>query len=507
MRRREFLQSMAIFGVASAARLGAQNNPIDGSSLAHDPDRPEYHLLPPHNWMNDPNGPIYWQGRYHLFYQLNPNAAVWGDMHWGHASSADMIHWRHEPIALAPTPGGDDSAGCFSGSAVIYNNRPLFIYTGVKRVPAEQATILDAAHNLRESQLMAIALDDSLNHWKKLDHPLIPGPPKEIAATGFRDPCVWYEAGEWWMIVGSGMRGIGGCALLYRAKQNSNLTEWEYLHPLAVGVKNSKSWPTTAADTVDSGEMWECPDFFRYGKSHCLIYSTERKVQWHTGIYNDQRFTPQQGGLLDHGAYYAPKSVDLPTGRRILWGWIQETRPEAEFARAGWAGVMSLPRVLSINQNGRLLMEPAAEVNSLRENQEIVILQPAAPRLHLLSTLRREVAVIGLNPQQHFVLKLNQQGKTLWSLELDGQSGTAHCGDVSFKIPMNELPVLRLFLDGSVIECFFGQSEAFTSRVYGLAPGESDLEVAFTGLGIVQCEIWNLRAISADKLTSGFPAL
>ena len=68
--------------------------------------------MPPHNWMNDPNGPIWWKGKYNLFYQINPHAAVWGDMHWGHAVSVDMIHWRHEPIALAPTPGGPDSEGC-----------------------------------------------------------------------------------------------------------------------------------------------------------------------------------------------------------------------------------------------------------------------------------------------------------------------------------------------------------------------------------------------------------
>ncbi len=74
--------------------------------------------------MNDPNGPIWWKGKYHLFYQLNPHAAVWGDMHWGHAVSADMVHWRHEPIALAPTPGGPDSEGCFSGSAVVHGWRP-----------------------------------------------------------------------------------------------------------------------------------------------------------------------------------------------------------------------------------------------------------------------------------------------------------------------------------------------------------------------------------------------
>ena len=83
--------------------------------LAADHQRPKVHFLPAANWMNDPNGPIYWKGRYHMFYQHNPNAAVWGDMHWGHAVSSDMIHWRHLPMALAPTHGGIDKDGVFSG--------------------------------------------------------------------------------------------------------------------------------------------------------------------------------------------------------------------------------------------------------------------------------------------------------------------------------------------------------------------------------------------------------
>src|SRR6266566_6183675 len=79
--------------------------------LAADPLRPQYHLLPAKNWMNDPNGPMHWNGRYHMFFQYNPNAAVWGDMHWAHAVSEDMIHWRHLPIALAPSPGQSDADG------------------------------------------------------------------------------------------------------------------------------------------------------------------------------------------------------------------------------------------------------------------------------------------------------------------------------------------------------------------------------------------------------------
>src|SRR2546423_13522026 len=96
-----------------------------------DPHRPHYHFLPPSNWMNDPNGLIHWKGQYHLFYQYNPNGALHGTIHWGHAVSPDLVHWEHLPIALAPTPGGPDKDGIWSGCAVDNDGIPTIFYTGV----------------------------------------------------------------------------------------------------------------------------------------------------------------------------------------------------------------------------------------------------------------------------------------------------------------------------------------------------------------------------------------
>jgi len=151
--RRVFLNRAAVCagaGVAWLARPARASIPETAIGPANDPLRPAYHLLPSHNWMNDPNGPIWWKGKYHLFYQLNPHAAVWGDMHWGHAVSPDMVHWRHQPIALEPTPGGADSEGCFSGSAVVLNGVPTFIYTGVQNAPPDQVTLRDGQTRLMD---------------------------------------------------------------------------------------------------------------------------------------------------------------------------------------------------------------------------------------------------------------------------------------------------------------------------------------------------------------------
>src|SRR5438270_8146407 len=149
MRRRHFLS------LSAAAAFGQErNNP------AFDHQRPKYHFLPAAHWMNDPNGPIFWKGKYHMFYQYNPHGAFWGTMHWGHAVSTDMIHWKHLPVALAPTPGGPDKDGVFSGCTVDNDGVPTIIYTGTKP----------------EVQCIATG-NDELTTWKKYKgNPVIAGP-------------------------------------------------------------------------------------------------------------------------------------------------------------------------------------------------------------------------------------------------------------------------------------------------------------------------------------------
>jgi beta-fructofuranosidase len=457
--------------------------------------------MPPHNWMNDPNGPLWWKGKYHLFYQLNPHAAVWGDMHWGHAVSPDMVHWKHDPIALAPTPGGADSEGCFSGSAVVSNGVPTFIYTGVQNASHEQATIRDGSDKLRETQMLAVAEDDGLLRWKKDETPVIPWPPADVKVTGFRDPCPWKEADGWYLGVGSGERGKGGCVLLYRSQ---DLRQWEYLHKLAEGKPNGKQ----AGNPCDSGEMWECPDFFPLGHGHYLQYSTENKVIWTTGAYDMQAhvYAGKREGVLDQGpAYYAPKSFLAPDGRRILWGWIRETRPDAELVAAGWAGAMSLPRVLTVGAQGQLEMKPAAEVEKLRGASEKATVVAGSPFRRKLDALQWELRLpMNLLSDRSATVRLATGGATSWELTIDVPAKEIRCGEIRFPFPGLPWPApeLRMFLDGSVIESFIGGREALTSRVYTAKPGATELEVSVEGKGKIEVELWPMRPISPDRLTS-----
>ena len=505
--RRWFLINANALAASCAFLPGALAENLDQISTAlkpaNDPLRPQFHLLPPGNWMNDPNGPIWWKGKYHLFYQLNPHAAVWGDMHWGHAVSADMVHWRHEPAALAPTPGGPDSEGCFSGSAVVFNGVPTFIYTGVQNAPPDQVTIHDGTDKLREVQMLATAENDDLLHWKKRAEPVIATPPASIKVTGFRDPCPWKENDGWYLAVGSGERGKGGCVLLYRSQ---DLRHWEYLHPLVWGKPNGKQ----TVNPCDSGEMWECPDFFPLGDRHCLFYSTEGKVIWTTGHYDRKThiYTPEQSGLLDHGAYYAPKSFLAPDGRRILWGWIQERRPEAEYSAAGWAGMMSLPRVLTIGQDGRLRMSIAEETQHLRQSEQ----QPqingngAASLLTEFTACCGELKLSAKNTSDPFELQFaTSDGNTRLQIKFDPRQSKQLAIDeqsLTLNTDDDELHI-HAFIDSSVIELFVNNREALTKRFYYDGTTARKLQVTWHGsaAALISCSAWQITPISRDRLT------
>jgi len=507
--RRAFLQLTSAAALAPAStRLSALSTVADSalcSKLASDPLRPQYHLLPAHNWMNDPNGPIFFRGRYHMFHQYNPQAAVWGNMNWAHATSPDMIHWEHEGIAISPTADGPDRDGVFSGSAVLDHGKPTVIYTGVAPPTSEsEATLRDGVHTWREVQCLAVAQDDNLRTWRKRAEPVIATPPVGLAVTGFRDPCLWREGNDWMLILGSGIRNKGGALLLY---SSPDLRRWTYLHPL---IKSS-SGKRDSVNPVDSGEMWECPDFFPLGKKHVLLISTMGKVQWKVGNYANGRFTAEKEGLVDWGAYYAAKTMLDAEGNRILWGWITETRPDAELIAAGWAGAMSLPRVLSLNSENELQMEVAPAARQLRAAYTGVRAgaTPAASQKTIDEFRVRDLAA---ELDLEFIPKAN-----VFSLELQSERGenfaTITCanksGNRELRVNAMTAPLsgdaqsslhLHAFLDGSVLEVFANGATSLTTRIYRVPSGPLQLKIK--GLAELRnFDGWQISPISKDRLT------
>src|SRR5918995_1398095 len=169
-------------------------------ALAADFHRPRYHFLPPANWMNDPNGVIEWNGRFHLFFQYNPYGAVFGLKHWGHAVSDDLINWEVLPIALTPTAGGPDENGCWSGCMVDAGGTPTIVYTGVRGDRYEYQT-----------QCLATSRDDLLTWEKDPANPVLSQIPAEAGPTrDFRDPFIGREGEVWFMILASQVVGVGG---------------------------------------------------------------------------------------------------------------------------------------------------------------------------------------------------------------------------------------------------------------------------------------------------------
>jgi beta-fructofuranosidase len=512
--RRAFIKSVGTAAVAAATRLSTPFfSPFDAdqvntlrAKLAADPLRPQFHLLPAKNWMNDPNGPIYWHGRHHMFFQYNPNAAVWGDMHWAHAVSPDMIHWRHLPVALAPTPDGADADGCFTGSAVEDHGAVAILYTGVKTTAPEQATLRDGVHNFREVQCLATSRDPDLRAWQKWEQPVLQ-PPSDPRLMGFRDPFLWRDDDFWYMGVASGFRKQGGCVLLYRSR---NLRDWEYLHPLASGKWTERE----SVNPVDSGEMWECPDFFQLGAKHVLLYATAGDVFWEVGELDPKEllFHAEKRGVLDHGAYYAQKTQLDAKGNRILWGWIPEKRPEAEFSAAGWTGCMALPRVLSIGLDGDLEMRVAPEAESLRAKAFFLPPQSVASseRSLVLNSVKFDGVCGELAWKTAGVvssLQLTDDAGTWWSLRLEPQGSAVKLtvNEASIQLPASSTPEreFHLYVDASVAELICDCKHALTTRIYRKPQGPLRLALADSDLAqIASLEAWQLRPISTDRLTS-----
>jgi beta-fructofuranosidase len=290
------------------------------------------------------------------------------------------------------------------------------------------------------------------------------------------------------MTVGSGVRHKGGCVLLYRSAGHGPqaLRAWEYLHPLYQGEWNGKVTP----DSVDSGEMWECPEFFPLGDHHVLIYSSERKVYWVSGHLDKKTmtFTKQRQGLLDGGTYYAPKTQLDARGRRILWGWVSETRSDDALKAAGWAGCISLPRVLGLDGEGNLTMAPADEVQQLRGGNA------KGTCFELQATLT------GTDPKLTVMDDATQQAWLEISVRGSGTARELVAGDKSVPLPGMGDVGLRMFVDASVVDIFANGYTCLTVRVYrpvagtaGIVPDPSMMK---------DLKVWPMRPISANRLTA-----
>ena len=310
-----------------------------------------YHVQPLKNWLNDPNGPMYFNGRFHLFFQYNPHSKKWGDMHWYHVVSQDLLHWQHLPVALAPDQKYD-CGGVFSGSATLVPNA-----TTGKLVPVLSYSV--ACGKAIVNAYPADPLDVNLTRWiKPAYNPIILVPP--TVTGGFRDPTTSWQGsdGVWRMLVGCG-GGEGTCMF-----KSHDFVTWAY-----VGKFHSHG----------KQDMWECPDFYPLPDSslHVLKASTGGQDWWAIGKYSEvsdasqpDSFEPSAADILDggqvydHGKFYASKTFFDPLAdRQVLWGWVNYACPGTD-----WTGIQTFPRSVTLDpaNSTKLRTYPIDEIASLR---------------------------------------------------------------------------------------------------------------------------------------------
>ncbi|QYR22737.1 glycoside hydrolase family 32 protein [Paenibacillus sp. sptzw28] len=476
--------------------LGNEALAIVNESVAGDLHRLHYHLMPPANWMNDPNGLVYYKGEYHLFYQHYPYSPKWGPMHWGHAKSKDLVHWEHLPIALAPSEWYDkgtlDGHGCWSGSAVDDNGVLTLIYTG---------HVDD--NDIKETQCIARS-EDGIHFEKYAGNPVIADSP-EKNCFGFRDPKVWKYEDQWYMVVGSGKDGNGKIHL-YRS---ADLKSWTYL-----GI--------AAESDGTMGDMWECPDLFPMGGHHALILSpmnVQERNMYLTGEMNYEtgKFDYRYKDKLDYGYdFYAAQTLLDGQNRRILMAWMDMwgSKSITEAPSRGWLGAMTIPRELVPGEHGKLFMRPVQEHKLLRnehyalgshtiesDQMRITGFRSTSYELEARIEFAAEVKEFGIK------LRCSDDGKeeTVVTYKVEDRmlqmkrdyEGTRdqhisvaplECTDGSMK--------LHIFVDTSSVELFANEGErVITNRVY--PSGGSDGLRIFADGGPVKFELeaWTLKNI------------
>ncbi|MCC7055346.1 MAG: glycoside hydrolase family 32 protein [Gemmatimonadaceae bacterium] len=350
------------------------------SGVYAEPHRPQYHFTPPSQWMNDPNGMVFYEGEYHLFYQYHPQGNTWGPMHWGHAISTDLVRWEHLPIALYP-----DSLGLiFSGSAVVdwkntsgfgTNGKPpmvaMFTYHDMAKEKAGTSTF--------QTQGLAYSTDRGRTWVKYAGNPVIPNP----GIRDFRDTKVlWHEASQRWIMIMSG----GDRVRLY---SSYNLREWQ---------PASEFGATLGAH----GGVWECPDLFPVrveGTNEVrwvMLVSINpggpnggSATQYFVGHFDGMTFTldstfatavgaagvePSRGVWLDYGRdnYAGVTWSDVPVsdGRRLFLGWMSNWDYAQVVPTEAWRSATTVPRALTLRRTPaglRVYSTPVQELRLLRD--------------------------------------------------------------------------------------------------------------------------------------------
>ncbi|WP_062360303.1 glycoside hydrolase family 32 protein [Vreelandella aquamarina] len=318
-----------------------------------EPQHPALHFTPPMGWMNDPNGLVFFEGEYHLFYQYHPFSTVWGPMHWGHAVSRDLCHWQHLPIALAPNEDG----ACFSGSAVVDEHDVTGLFEGQPGLLAFYTchrVLSDDPEDYQQSQCLAYSRDRGRTWQRYEGNPVLPPP----GFKDFRDPkVVWHAPSQRWVMALA-------CGQEIHFYTSHNLLEWQFASAFGKGEGAHTQHP------------WECPDLFELpvdgagpnepatrwvlvvgiGATPDNLFGS--LTQYFIGEFDGQRFTNDNASdavlMMDEGRdFYAVQSWSNTPGRQLALAWLNNWQYANHAPETGWRGTMSLPRELTLRATSR----------------------------------------------------------------------------------------------------------------------------------------------------------
>jgi len=456
-----------------------------------DPYRPGYHFVAPEGYCGpfDPNGALFWKGRYHLMYIFQNKKGHC----WGHASSKDLLHWRHHPPSLEP---GEGDNGIFSGGAFVDKNGvPTITYWGLGKP---------------RGICIATSTDDRLERWTKSPkNPVIrethwgyavsnAGKPNQVV-YGAADPsAVWISGGRYYMLTGNLLvlnefgrkrkqaEHMGDTTYLF---VSDDLVRWKYLHPF---YKSDRKWTRDSEDNM-------CPDFFPLPASpqggpasnrHMLLFiSHNLGCQYYIGRYENDRFHPETHGRMTwvDNAFFAPESLADDKGRRIMWAWIFDQRGRGTRGASGWSGTMSLPRVLWLGDDGTLRMRPPKELEMLRYDprkmENLAVKTDSELELKDIGGNSIELA-IDIIPEgaKQFGVKVcrspgGEEQTTVFydtadkKLKIDTRKSSLREGRKiveggPLELKPGEPLKLRVFVDKSVVEAFANDRQAVARRIY-----------------------------------------
>jgi fructan beta-fructosidase len=465
--------------------------------------RPQFHFSPAVNWCNDPNGLVYNNGTYHLFYQHNPFGNQWGHMTWGHATSKDLIHWKHLPIAI---PEEKDTM-IFSGTCVVDKNNT----SGFGKEGKIPMVAVYTAHieNVNQSQHIAYSLDDGIT-WTKYNH----NPVLDLHKKDFRDPKIfWHEQKKYWVM--ALMLPVEHIVQFY---SSPNLKDWKHL--------------SNFGPVGDTSGVWECPDLTQVpvegmpGKKKWLLQmSMNASMQYFVGEFDGVQFKNENSTAEimrpDYGPdYYAAiaynqlPAVHLPTAV----GWVNNWYYANDIPTTPWKSAMSLPRTLSAkkeNGNWMLLQKPATAVNNLREKLVMLKDEKITERkvLPIKSTqFEMELTIIpaaghcGINiakgSNNYFEIGYDTEKQVLYT----DRSNTANTSfNKNFKkmirsekkIPLQNGAVkLHIYLDNSIAEIFVNDGEAvFTSQFFNNETNNGIELFSSGGISVFSSiKYWNIKS-------------